>query len=150
MLCLRLQVNWALGALLSEVLQQGGHAVGRAHDHIMLSQILHWCVPSFKSQLANQLTCCVCMLCLCLQVNWALAALLSKVFQQGGQANTTSAAVHACCDCACRSTGRWALCCPRFSSKAVKLFLHLLLFVHVVPAGQLGVGHCVPLLSQLT
>jgi hypothetical protein len=32
-----LQVNWALGALLSEVLQQGGHALGRSHDHIILA-----------------------------------------------------------------------------------------------------------------
>ncbi|KAF6260856.1 nucleoside phosphatase family-domain-containing protein [Scenedesmus sp. NREL 46B-D3] len=31
------EVNWALGALLSEVLQQGGHALGRSHDHIILA-----------------------------------------------------------------------------------------------------------------
>jgi hypothetical protein len=37
LLCCLLQVNWALGALLSEVLQQGGHALGRSHDHIILA-----------------------------------------------------------------------------------------------------------------
>jgi hypothetical protein len=43
-------------------------------------------MPSFMSPLANQLTCYACMLCLCLQVNWALGALLSEVLQQGGHA----------------------------------------------------------------
>jgi hypothetical protein len=66
-----LQVNWALGALLSKVLQQGG--VCRRETALAL-----------KSTAEH--VCCASVLCLRLQVNWALGALLSEVLQQGGHA----------------------------------------------------------------